>query len=216
MRGFFSQEVVTADGRSALPSGVLVLMLAPGLMAPDVSDADLARLIATAGASADEAAGALFRRYAPRIQLYGLKHLKDRAAADDLAQQVMLRVLEGIRAGRVEDPACLPSFIFGTCRHVSWEIRRADQRQRKIERASEGLQTDTSPPEHSQRDVLRLIGCMQSLPEREAQLLRMSFLDDRPTDEIAARLGLSAGNVRVIRCRALAKVASCMGREPVT
>ena len=182
-------------------------------MAPDVPDADLAQLIAASDPAAVEAEGVLFRRYAPRVQLYGLKHLKSRAAAEDLTQQVMLRVLEAIRAGRVEDPASLSSFIFGTCRHVSWDMRRADLRQRKIERENEGLRVDFRPPEHSQRDVVRLFSCFFELPERESQVLRMSFMEDRTADEIAQRLGLSAGNVRVIRCRALAKLASCMGEE---
>ncbi len=182
-------------------------------MAPETPDADLARLIAASGTGAGEAEGALVRRYAPRVRLYGLKHLRDQAAAEDLAQQVMLRVLEAIRAGRVEDPASLSSFIFGTCRHVSWDMRRADQRQRKIERESAGLQSDFRPPEHSERDVLRLLGCFHELPEREAQVVRMSFMEDKPAEEIAQRLALSAGNVRVIRCRALAKLAGCMGKE---
>jgi len=182
-------------------------------MAPETPDAELARLIAASGASAGEAEGALVRRYAPRVQLYGLKHLGDRAAAEDLAQQVMLRVLEAIRAGRVEDPASLSSFIFGTCRHVSWDMRRADHRQRKIERESAALQSDLQPPEHSEHDVARLFQCLTGLPEREAQVLRMSFMEDKAAEEIARRLDLSAGNVRVIRCRALAKLAGCMGKE---
>jgi len=186
-------------------------MLFPVAMAPDVSDADLARLIAASGPSATAAEGALLRRYGPRVQLYGLKHLKSQAEADDLAQQVMLRVLEAIRAGRLEEPGNLPSFIFGTCRHVTWDMRRADQRQRKIERENEGLHSDARPPEHSERDVQRLFGCLGRLPEREATVLRMSFLEDRAAEDIGERLGLAAGNVRVIRCRALAKMATCMG-----
>lgn len=192
---------------------MLLLVLIPAAMAPDVPDLELARWIAARGPGAREAEEALYRRYGARVQLYGLKHLGSRAAADDLVQLVMLRVLEAIRSGRVEDPASLSSFIFGTCRHVSWDMRRADQRQRKIEQANEGLQVDASPPEHSERDVVRLFGCLNGLPEREGRVLRMSFMEDCPADDIGLRLGLSAGNVRVIRCRALAKLAGCMGEE---
>jgi RNA polymerase sigma-70 factor, ECF subfamily len=188
-------------------------MLAPWPMAPETPDADLARLIAASGSSAGEAEGALVRRYGPRVRLYGLKHLGNQAAAEDLEQQVMLRVLEAIRAGRVEDPGSLSSFIFGTCRHVSWDLRRAEQRQRKIERDSAGLQSDFQPPEHSEHDVARLFQCLTGLPERDAQVLRMSFMEDKGAEEIGQRLELSAGNVRVIRCRALAKLAGCMGEE---
>ena len=188
-------------------------MLAPLSMAPDVTDAELARLIAGSEDSAVAAESALFRRYAPRVELYGLRHLKSHAAAQDLTQQVMVRVLEAIRAGRVEDPARLSSFIFGTCRNVTWDMHRSDERQRKIERETERLSADVAPPEHSDRDIERLFGCLTKLPERESTVLRMSYFDDRSSEEIASRLELAAGNVRVIRHRALAKLQTCMERK---
>jgi RNA polymerase sigma-70 factor, ECF subfamily len=188
-------------------------MLAPWSMEPELSDAELASLIAAADTRAPSAESALFRRYAPRVQLYGLRHLKSPAAAQDLTQQVMVRVLEAIRAGRVEDSARLSSFIFGTCRNVTWDMRRSDERQRKIERETAALSVDVTPPEHSERDVLRLYTCLRALPQREATVLRMSFMEDRGSDEIASRLELGAGNVRVIRHRALAKLAACMERK---
>jgi DNA-directed RNA polymerase specialized sigma24 family protein len=43
----------------------------------------------------------------------------------------------------------------------------------------------------------------------------MSFFEDRTTDDIAARLGLTATNVRVIRHRALAKLATRLHAEEV-
>jgi len=182
-------------------------------MSSEPTDAELARQISEAGELATAAEGALFRRYATRIALYGRKHLGSATEADDLAQQVMLRVLEAIRHGRVDDTSRLSSFIFGTCRHVSWDMRRSDQRQRKIAREAALVSFDVHAPDVSGSDVVRLFGCMGRLPEREANVLRMSFMEEREPHDIALRLGLSSGNVRVIRCRALAKVADCMGRE---
>jgi RNA polymerase sigma-70 factor (ECF subfamily) len=184
-------------------------------MSSEPTDTELAWQIAEAGEFSAAAESALFRRYAPRIALYGRKHLGGGAEADDLAQQVMLRVLEAIRHGRVEEPSRLASFIFGTCRHVSWDMRRSDQRQRKIAREVAFVSSSVDAPEVSGSDVVRLFGCMSQLPERDASVLRMSFMEDRESDDIARRLGLSSGNVRVIRCRALAKVADCMGRKEV-
>ena len=188
---------------------MLAFVLARTRMATPPTDAELARSIAT-GQAAD-AEGLLCQRFVPRVELYGLKHLKSPAAAQDLAQQVMLKVLEALRAGRVDDVENLSSFIFGTCRHVSWDMQRALGRDRKIEQATAHLATHVDPPLHSERDVLRLFHCLGALPERESMVLRMSFMEDRAAEEIADRLELSAGNVRVIRCRALAKVATCMG-----
>jgi RNA polymerase sigma-70 factor (ECF subfamily) len=176
----------------------------------DVPDGEIARRIAAAGPEARAAEGALCRRFSGRIRLYGLRHLGDEQAALDLVQVVLVRVLEALRGGRVETPDSLGSFVFGTCRYVSWDLRRAERRQRAIEAAALTLQQDALPPVSSEFDVLRLMGCLQQLPERDGQVVRMTFMEDRSSDEIARRLGLSVGNVRVVRHRALARLHDCL------
>jgi RNA polymerase sigma-70 factor (ECF subfamily) len=89
-----------------------------------LDDAALARRIAAAGAGIDSAAEtALYRRLAPRVRLYGLRHLRDPHAAHDLVQQVLLMTLERLRAGRLRDPERVASFVLGMCRMVVLEIR---------------------------------------------------------------------------------------------
>jgi RNA polymerase sigma-70 factor (ECF subfamily) len=41
----------------------------------------------------------------------------------------------------------------------------------------------------------------------------LAFFADKSSDEVAKELGLSPGNVRVIRHRALGRLRSCMGGE---
>jgi RNA polymerase sigma-70 factor (ECF subfamily) len=59
-------------------------------------------------------------------------------------------------------------------------------------------------------DHERVARCLERLPERERSVLVMSFYDDRPSDDVAESLGLSAGNVRVIRHRGITKLRSCV------
>ena len=64
-----------------------------------ISDEALARRIADGPAGSTDAEEAeLYRRFAPRVRLYGRRHLRDGAAADDLAQDVLLRTIERLRA----------------------------------------------------------------------------------------------------------------------
>jgi RNA polymerase sigma-70 factor (ECF subfamily) len=191
----------------------LALVLVGRPMAPALADADLAQLIAAGGDLAKRAEAELYTRFARRIELYGLKYLGDRASAEDLVQKVMLRVLQALRAGRVENPASVASFVLGTCRNVTWDSRRAGQRQREIERHASMLTPILEPSLLTEFDVARLFSCISGLPEREAMVIRMSFLEDRSADEIGQRLELTPGNVRVIRHRALAKLAVCMNPE---
>ena len=51
----------------------------------DASDGDLARAVAARGpGSAEAAESELYRRFAPRVRLYGRRHLRDEEAARDL------------------------------------------------------------------------------------------------------------------------------------
>lgn len=185
-------------------------------MDPDCSDAELVRLIAAAGGETARAEALLYQRFAARIELYGRRHLGC-SAAQDLVQQVLLRVLVAIRAGRLREPAALTSFVLGTCRNVSWDTRRAERRQDALaleeEFRAQLPEGSADAPELrwlEQSEVVRLFGCMNALPEREASVVRMSFWEDQSAEEIGERIGASAGNVRVIRHRALGKLQNCM------
>ena len=172
------------------------------------NDADLARQIGLHDRAAE---GELFRRMAPRIQLYGLRHLRDRHAADDLVQQVLITTLETLRAGRLRDPDRLTSFVLGTCRMTVLDWRR--NRQRK-ERLLEQFGADSlapAPAPMPNLDQERLTQCVQRLKERERAVIVMTFYDEQTGADLARFLGVSEANVRVIRHRAMDQLRGCMG-----
>jgi RNA polymerase sigma-70 factor (ECF subfamily) len=174
-------------------------------------DGALARRILTAAPERDATAESeLCRRFAPRIRLYGLRHLRSEAAAADLIQDVLIMTLQKLRAGEVREPERLASFILGTCRQRVIDARRSgDRRERLLDRFSLDLAAfAANDPEPL--DSERLQHCLQRLPERERAVLMMTFYDDRPADAVGTELGLSAGNVRVIRHRGIDRLRACM------
>lgn len=175
-------------------------------------DAALVRLIAGAAPGvAQEAEAELCRRLSPRVRLYGLRHLRSEAAAADLAQQVLLLTLESLRAGRLREPERLASFVLGTCRLVVLDLRRgAERRQRLLEQFGGDL-SGAGTPRAPELETERLADCLRRLSERDRSVLVMAFYAERQTVEVAAELGLSPGNVRVIRHRALKQLRECMG-----
>ena len=123
---------------------------------------------------------------------------------------MLLSVLQALRAGRVEDPTRLDAYVLGTCRHVVMDMRRGDARQRRVaEESAAGLPEgyESSP---LQVDRARLEDCLRRLEARERAVVLATFLEDRDADEIARALSLTAGNVRVIRHRALAHLQVCV------
>jgi RNA polymerase sigma-70 factor, ECF subfamily len=178
---------------------------------PLPSDADLARGIAGATANAHELEAELCRRFLNRARLYGLRHLRGAVtAAEDLAQQVMVSVLEALRAGRVEDPERLDRFVLGTCRNVSLAMRRAEGKLASLrQRLSVELAGSVTPPRQGV-ESRRVTECLMALPPREAELLFLVFQQECSATEAAERLGTTAGNVRVIRHRALLRLRACV------
>src|SRR5689334_16473311 len=111
----------------------------------EMNDAELASQI---GSGTDrEAEAELFHRMAPRIRLYGLRHLRNEAAAEDLTQQVLVTTLEALRAGRLREPEKLASFVLGTCRMTVLDLRRNAQRKdRLLEKFGADLPAPSQPP----------------------------------------------------------------------
>ena len=180
------------------------------------TDAALAGRISTSGSARDGAAEAeLCRRFAPRIRLYGLKHLRDEEHARDLVQSVLLAVLEAVRAGRLDDPGRLDRFVLGTCRHLALQARHADGRAQPTEPAK--LDLVAILPETDAVDVGALQRCLGGLDARARDVLYLSFGREKSADAIARVLETTSGNVRVIRHRAVAQLRSCLdgGREIV-
>jgi RNA polymerase sigma-70 factor (ECF subfamily) len=177
--------------------------------APTLDDSDLAQRIATPGGD-PYAEAELCRRFAPRIRLYGLRHLRSAAGAADLVQDVLMMTLTKLRAGALRDSGKLASFILGTCRQMVIDGRRGGHRRERILETFAASFVELTEESGESLDVERLESCLARLAERERSVLVMTFYDERPADEVGASLGLSPGNVRVIRHRGIEKLRLCI------
>lgn len=178
-------------------------------MDTELEDAELVRQVGSGNNR--EAEAELFRRMVPRIRLYGLRHLRDEQAAADLAQQVLITVLEALRAGRLREPEKLANFVLGTCRMTVLDLRRGAQRKERLllQHGAELLTPAQSQMPHLDHD--RLTRCVEKLKERERSVVVMTFYDEQTGADVASFLGVSEGNVRVIRHRAIHRLRECMG-----
>lgn len=178
-------------------------------MPVELSDAELVLQIASG--KDREAEAELFRRMAPRIRLYGLRHLRNEHSADDLTQQVLIATLEALRAGRLREPDKLASFVLGTCRMTVLDLRRNTQRKERL-LAQFGRDLPTPVPwSVPHLDHERLMRCVQSLKERDRAVVMMTFYDEQTGADVSNFLGVSEANVRVIRHRAIQQLRDCMG-----
>jgi RNA polymerase sigma-70 factor (ECF subfamily) len=177
----------------------------------DATDGDLARAIATRAAeSAEHAEAELYRRFAPRVRLYGLRHLRDEDAARDLVQQVLLLTIEKLRAGSIRDVDQIASFILGVCRTMAIDLKR---RERRRERLRDAFIFDAAVADanaDSALDLDRLETCLGRLADRERVVVLLTFYAERSARQVGEEMTLSEGNVRVIRHRAIERLRACM------
>ena len=173
-----------------------------------MEDAELAAAVARGDRQAE---AELYRRLAPRVRLYGLRHLRDRHAAADLVQQVLMTTFERLRAGAVREPERLASYVLGMCRMTVLEMRRGAARRADLLERYGGAEEAVEDAEPRVLEQARLAECLERLAERERSVLLLSFYADKSADEAGRELALAPGNVRVIRHRALEKMRACMG-----
>jgi len=174
------------------------------------SDGELARAIASAPpgeAQAEESE--LYRRFARRVRLYGLKHLREEAAAEDLVQEVLLVTIERLRAGEVRNPDGIGSFILGTSRLLADSTARKTRRRENLTAHfyAPELYAETVP---ASADIAVVERCLHRLTERDRRVLVLTFYAEKASCEIAEELGVTGAVVRVARHRALERLRECV------
>lgn len=176
-----------------------------------VGDEALARRIAgSPPGSTDAEEAELYRRFAPRVRLYGRRHLRNDAAADDLAQEVLLLTIARLRAGEIRRPEEIGSFILGTSRMMTQSERRLAQRRQALSAQFMATAAEAAPAPIAKLDAPRMAACLRALAERDRLVVLLTFYADREAPRIADDLGISAGAVRAIRHRAMARMRDCM------
>lgn len=176
-------------------------------------NAGLVRRIGSRAGDASAAEAELCRRFAPRARHYGLRHLRDEERARDLAQAVMLAVIEAVRAGRVEAPEHIDRFVLGTCRNVAQRMRDTDARAEPTDVAE--IDALFAAPEVEPVHVGTLYHCLSLLEPRGRTLVYLAFNEGRSAEQIAVVLETTPGNVRVLRHRAVAQLRRCMDQKAV-
>jgi RNA polymerase sigma-70 factor (ECF subfamily) len=157
----------------------------------------------------------LYRRFAPRVRLYGLRHLRDEETARDLVQQVLLLTIEKLRDGLVRDTDRIASFILGVSRTMVNDLKRLEWRREKLREPFMASYVTEVPAADATLDVDRLERCLARLAERERVVVLLTFYAERTASQVGKELGVTEGNVRVIRHRAIARLRTCITSREV-
>lgn len=145
----------------------------------------------------------LISRWTPSLHRYALKLAQDRDLADDLVQDVWLRVLRGL--GRLREPERFRPWLFGIAHRTFIDRLRIRYALPVDTHADLNVLPDPRPGEDPialQRDVH--LG-LDALPVIEREILTLFYLEDMPHADIATALAIPVGTVksRLHRARTL-------------
>jgi RNA polymerase sigma-70 factor (ECF subfamily) len=150
-------------------------------------------------AGADRVAfAAVYAHYGPRLRLYMRKLGADAAASEDLVQEAMAAVWN---KARLFDPAKANAntWIFTIARNRRIDLIRRERRP-ELDAEDPSLQSEApDSPEDAvitRRNAVAIRAALAALPPDQAEVIRMSFFEDRPHGAIAAALNVPLGTVK--------------------
>ena len=156
----------------------------------------------------------LAERFWERIRIFAARRLRDLAAAEDVAQETLRRVVDAMRAGRVENLDALPGFVFQTARHVCLQRDRSAIREtRALSRLAESdiaTQPDALVALITEERCAAVRRALEGLEHDDRALLRGLYFESLDTADVAERMGVSAGAVRVRKHRALVRLSELL------
>ena len=141
---------------------------------------------------------ALVRKYIDRIASVAARGLRDRHEALDVAQEVFTLAWSALRTWR--EGGQVFSWLYRTTLNLVSHRRRRQGRVRTVETLPERSARDPEPDELS--EALR--EALDTLPERQRDVFILRHEAGLPLSEVAARLGLAEGTVKIHLFRALA------------
>ena len=158
-----------------------------------------AALIHRVSENGDKSAFAdLYTYYAPRLKTYLRRLGSSDAAAEEVVQDVMLQVW---RKAALFDPnrAAVTTWIFTIARNKRIDALRRERRP-ELEVGDPGSAIFDAPPAERALELAsdseRLQDALQTLPEPQATVISMSFLEDKTHNMIADELDIPLGTVK--------------------
>ena len=155
----------------------------------------------------DEATERHFTEYFGDLLTIKLRsRLRSPALVEDAKQETFLRVITALRRKGLTSAGGLGAFVNTTCNNILFETYRAETRRRQNVPDDE---TPLEAPAASVESVMldadeheRVRQAIATLPDRDRDLLRSLFFEERDKDELCRSMGVDRQYLRVLLHRA--------------
>lgn len=161
-----------------------------------------------------QSVGAVYDQYFSEVYRYILYRISDQTAAEDLASDVFVRLLEALQSGRGPQ-SNLKGWLIATASHVVTDHLRRRYR-RPVEALSESM-PDGAPGIHAEIDQREQNRSVQrayaQLTSEQQHVLALRFGQGYSIEETAVQIKKNVNAVKALQFRALAALQRQIGEE---
>jgi RNA polymerase sigma-70 factor (ECF subfamily) len=179
------------------------------------TNAELPALIARAQAGDAAAFGELYTRYAKFILRYMYVRTREPELAQDLTQEVFIRVIKGIGGLQYRGEKLFLGWLYT----IAGNVLVGQARRRQIAASSLDDTTEVTDPRGQDAvtslfERLSLQYAIAQLTVEQQHVLMMKFFGDMTNQEIAATIGKTEGAVKALQHRAIQALQQILEQEP--
>lgn len=180
------------------------------------TEQDLNQIIARAKHGDGMAFEKLYQLYAPLILRFLYMRTQERESAQDLTQDVFLRVVKGIPSFEYHGEKSFLGWLYTIAHNVFIaQVRRKRQLLTPLDETLEVVDPGGQDRVTSAFNRIFLMNAMKQLTTDQQQVLSLKFFADLTNQEIANVIGRSEGAVKSLQHRAIQALQQIIERESV-
>jgi RNA polymerase sigma-70 factor (ECF subfamily) len=178
------------------------------------TDPELPKIIASAQAGDAGAFGDLYTRYAAVILRYLYVRTREQEAAQDLTQEVFVRVIKGISGFEYRGEKSFLGWLYTIAGNVLiGQARRKRAISTPLDESAEIADPRGQEAVLSVFDRVSLQHAISQLTGDQQQVLTLRYFADMTNQEIAVSTGKTEGAVKALQHRALLALQQILERE---
>jgi RNA polymerase sigma-70 factor (ECF subfamily) len=156
----------------------------------------------------------LYQKYYPKIYNYAFMQMGDVQASEDLASDVMLKMIESIKSYKFRG---LPfgAWVFRIARNRIIDLHRRRKRRGEVDLSETVSSTLANPQALAERALERgqLHVALKHLTEEQRQVIVLKFMEGFDNRSIGNIMGRSEGAVKSLQHRALAALRRALYQD---
>lgn len=155
-----------------------------------------------------------FTRYFSELLSIKLRNrVRSPQLVEEIRQETFLRVLLIVRRDGVAHPERLGAFVNSVCNNIVLEVFRNETRSLPMPEIVPDVMDERPSPESaffSTQQNSHVRNILESLPEKDRNLLRQVFLEERDKDEVCRTFQVDRDYLRVLLHRAKSRFRSAL------